>query len=228
MYIWMLTCILGSGMTMASLAAAERAPEPVAQIIDTTVVRQSRDGELLRRRSSSRHFRDARGRTRTERGRFVTLFDPVSGFFVLLDTDRRSARVVRYPAAGPTPAEPRAQLPSGTFALELSREVDLGVRLVNHARCHGRRQHLKVPAEAGKGPSGYFVRELWVDEGTGMTLLSILQSGLDGSTVVQWASPIEGVAIDDSLFEIPEGFTVDLQGDVDGTSPSAMRSQVTP
>jgi hypothetical protein len=180
--------------------------------------------------------RDAQGRVRVDRpgGKFkvqngaddgtekvqhhITICDPVSQEFILLDTLNQTATIQKgnsSPASLHAPAAASAapdfcsrQLRLGAH-LPNSQVEDLGHRTIEGFDAHGVQQNRNFPRITnGTETTVLNVTETWCSEDLGAILLRISSTGENGSSFTRAMTNIRRDEPDASLFQIPPDYHV--------------------
>lgn len=190
-------CILAA-LPWASVAG--QSPPALAAEIEIIHTLRLADGRPLERRHTAAFFRTADGRTRLDRGDSIVLTDPGSRTVSRIHQPTRSAVIYRAPAGRAGDAARRPQ----------SEGVDLGSRTIEGFPVIGKKYVTALPREFSPALSEPLYRtvEVWHCPALALPLLSITDDPVVGRTTVAFKNIRVGFETQESLFRVPEAFTV--------------------
>jgi len=204
--------------------------------IQATEVRHSQqvlsDGTRLESSSSSRFYRDAQGRMRTESAVRVEIYDPVAGFIYDLDpqhktytkTSTNADRVMIAVAGGNS----RVSQTSGTPRGDRPSHVDLAIpyhserqvktdreglppQTINGVEARGSRITSIVPAGAvGNDRDFKIVSERWYSDDLQVLLKTVNSDPRFGTNTYELTNIVQGPP-DPALFQIPADYAAGAQ-----------------
>jgi|DewCreStandDraft_4_1066084.scaffolds.fasta_scaffold06065_9 hypothetical protein len=179
---------------------AGQSPPALAAEIEIIHTLRLADGRPLERRHTAAFFRTADGRTRLERGDSIVLSDPHSRTVCRIHQATRSAVIHRAPAgrAGDAGRQPQSE------------GVDLGNRTIEGFPAVGKKYVTALPREFAPALSEPLYRtvEVWHSPALALPLVSITDDPVAGRTAVVFRNIRIGSEVQESLFRIPDGFTV--------------------
>lgn len=171
------------------------------------------NGAKIENNSTSKLYRDAEGRTRTEDGQGnVTIVDPVAGFRATLNPKTKAASKSNSTGGG---SFANVQIRTGTARVgqtgsELKEK--LALQPVNGVSARGERLTITIPkGDIGNDRELKVVTERWTSEDLQMLVKSSNSDPRYGDTTYE----LKGISLaapDPKLFEIPSDYTVNTGG----------------
>lgn len=179
---------------------AGQSPPALAAEIEIIQTLRLADGRPLERRHTAAFFRTADGRTRLERSDSIVLTDPASRTVCVIHQASRSSVIYRAPAGRAGDAGRRPE----------SDGVDLGSRTIEGFPAVGKKYVTALPREIAPAFSEPLYRtvEVWHSPALALPLVSITEDPVAGRTTVAFKNFRAGFETQESLFRVPEGFTV--------------------
>ena len=209
----------------AAIAQQNNGVVPLTAVIVTQSQLIRPDGISIGNTTQKFYYRDGAGRTRTQQGNRVTIFDPVAKKTIILDLAKQTAFVAS--AAAPPQSGSRQSTMVGVAsagippfrgpAPQQKPIVKLGQTTISGVTAAGYRSEMILPpGSAGNIQPMRHVSELWHSAALGIpvetstTDSEILITGdrMAKQVTETWQSIDSSVNLDPSLFAVPAGFTV--------------------
>lgn len=176
----------------------------VSAVIETDRVQTLADGNQLEQTTSSKYFRDGKGRVRLETADSITIVDPVSRVAYAFSP---SAKTAYRSALSPSPliASQTAQSPSS-----VPQSRDLGTKLIDGREATGHR-HLNVtPANSPLGNKEALVKvtDIWSAPGLDLPVLITVSDPVAGQITTRYTQIVEHPDLEPGLFEPPQGYVI--------------------
>jgi hypothetical protein len=206
---------------------------PYSATRTTQIQRVLSDGNQVSRTEQSKVYRDAQGRTRSERtitppassGKqpytVATIVDPVAGYRYLLNSSNMTAIQRALPAqSGSTTGSTPPTRPSQPNGVQVS-TVNLGTQIINSVPATGTQVTRTIPAGAiGNAQPITIVRTTWTSTGLKVPVQIKSNDARNGSIDMELTN-IQESAPDPSLFTVPSTYTIKTAGS--GAGPRAKR-----
>jgi hypothetical protein len=182
------------------LAAAQQHPQsvtPLTATVQDTFTRNLAGGNAVVNQVTGNFYRDAQGRTRTERQNLVTVQDPAAHTLTIIDLTAGVARQFTAPQG-------TAGGPSMSAALGKNSGKDLGVQSIQGVPARGTRLTSVLPVGAvGNLLPITQVAEFWVSDSLNLIVMEKTDDALQGEHVQVYTNIVAGAAVAPSLFTVP-------------------------
>lgn len=201
------------GFASQPRSTAEVAPLSADIEITRTVVDAS--GDRVVQQETNRFFRGSDGRTRTEAGSTVTIYDPTDQTTIVLDTDTRT---YHERSRDTSSLRPQADLDiTGNQQLSSPPRM-LGRAVMEGVLAEGREYTVTSPTSAGMSGQEYVVTQ-WLSAEVQLPLRSRVQQPTGEVLEQAYTNLRVGVEPAGSLFEVPTGYR---ESDPTAAQPQAM------
>ncbi len=214
--------------------------KPLAAAFESETVQILPNGTSVRRRVTTRIYRDSEGRTRREQTfnastipspgempQTVSIYDPVEGYRYSINVARRTGDRYKLPSAPPQGAPFNDRIPlsveilrsdnpqTGTvkkYKLEPPRVEALGKQTINGVEAEGLRVTFKVPAGAmGSANPIETVYETWIARELRLLVKSVVRNPVSGEHTFRLTA-INRAEQPRSLFDIPPSYQITDMG----------------
>jgi hypothetical protein len=185
-----------------AVVAAQQHPQsvtPLTATVQDTFTRNLAGGNTVVNQVTGNFYRDAQGRTRTERQNLVTVQDPVAHTLTVMDLTAGIARQFTAPQAAAA-----ATGQSMSAMLGKSSGTDLGVQSIQGVPARGTQLTSVLPVGAvGNLLPIKQVAEFWVSDSLNLTVMEKTDDALQGEHVQIYTNIVPGAAVASSLFTVP-------------------------
>jgi hypothetical protein len=177
---------------------------PVEADIQTVNVRTLADGNVLRRTIDMKFYRRADGSTRLDDGRRIVIVNKPAHQTIVMDQALKTANVHTEP-------QPKAlALSSNSPQISAASSTALGTKQVAGYTVQGTQKTLVIPANSQFGNQNPITKitQVWRSSDLNLPLLTVITDPLSGTTTTQYQNLQKEPRLDDSLFAVPQGYTI--------------------